>query len=306
MILPNAMTVTMQNHRLPAAVAATTPLSASSKHTVAFTTPPNYAARLSHLLTLKGYIPLWCPTVLVHPTPHILLPYLSPPFLQPFSALAFTSRTAIHSFSEAAAAARLNHPLLSSQVDTFLIAALGKDAELIDSDVLAKFCHEPNRIRVLVPPTATPRGLVESLGEGNGRKILCLVPLVVGLEEPSVVPDFLRDLEANGWAPVRVNAYETRWAGPECAREVVERCESGALSALVFTSTAEVEGMLKSLREFGWTNLGELVRERCPEMVVAAHGPVTAAGAERLGVKVDVVSSRFDSFDGVVDALGLR
>jgi len=40
--------------------------------------------------------------------------------------------------------------------------------------------------------------------------------------------------------------------------------------------------------------------------VVAAHRPVTAAGAERLGVKVDVVSSRFDSFEGVVDALGLK
>jgi uroporphyrinogen-III synthase len=50
----------------------------------------------------------------------------------------------------------------------------------------------------------------------------------------------------------------------------------------------------------------EFVRERCPEVVVAAHGPVTAAGVERLGVKVDVVGSRFDSFEGVMDALGLK
>jgi uroporphyrinogen-III synthase len=50
----------------------------------------------------------------------------------------------------------------------------------------------------------------------------------------------------------------------------------------------------------------EFMRGRCLEVVVAAHRPVTAAGAERLGVKVDVVSSRFDSFEGVVDALGLK
>jgi hypothetical protein len=61
-------------------------------------------------------------------------------------------------------------------------------------------------------------------------------------------------------------------------------------------------GLLKSLKDFGWRSLwgGGVWR------VVAAHRPVTAAGAERLGVKVDVVSSRFDSFEGVVDALGLK
>jgi uroporphyrinogen-III synthase len=34
--------------------------------------------------------------------------------------------------------------------------------------------------------------------------------------------------------------------------------------------------------------------------VVVAHGPVTAAGAESLGVNVNVVSERFDSFQGTV------
>ena len=73
---------------------------------------------------------------------------------------------------------------------------------------------------------------------------------------------------------------------------------------LFFTSTAEVEGLLKSLQELGlnW----DMMRMRCPRMLVAAHGPVTASGAERLGVGIDVVSTRFDSFDGVVDALAYR
>lgn len=81
--------------------------------------------------------------------------------------------------------------------------------------------------------------------------------------------------------------------------------ERDDLDAIVFTSTAEVEGLLKSLSEFYGLDWA-MVRRRWPELVVAAHGPVTAAGAERLGVSVDVVSSRFDSFDGVVDALDFR
>lgn len=156
----------------------------------------------------------------------------------------------------------------------------------------------------MVPEIATPSGLVEALGVGNRRRVLCPVPRVVGLNEPPVVPNFLRDLETNGWVPVRVDAYETRWAGPDCARKLVERGEDEKLDAIVFTSTGEVEGLLKSLRDLGleW----EVMRKRWPDMVVAAHGPVTAAGAERLCVKVDLVSSKFGSFNGVVDALHSR
>lgn len=147
---------------------------------------------------------------------------------------------------------------------------------------------------------------MEELGYGCGRRVLCPVPAVVGLEEPPVVPDFLRKLAWNGWVAVRVDAYETRWAGRDCAGEVVAMAVEGirVLDAVVFTSTAEVEGLLKGLGEHGldWGR----VKGRWPELVVAAHGPVTAAGAERWGLGVDVVGERFGSFEGVVDALALR
>ncbi|CAL0304921.1 unnamed protein product [Lupinus luteus] len=269
--------------------------------TVAFTTPPNYAARLSLLLTLNSYNPLWSPTLIIQPTPSNLTPYLSPHSLRPFSAIAFTSRTAIQSFSDAVS--DLPQPPLSSSGPNFTLAALGKDSELLDNDFISKLSGNSGRIRILVPPMATPSSLVSSLGIGDGRKVLCPVPCVVGLEEPPVVPNFLNELWAMGWAPVRVNAYETRWAGAQCAEGIVKGVEEGGLDALVFTSSAEVEGLLKSLKEFGL--VFEDLRRLCPRLIVAAHGPVTAAGAERLGVKVDVVSSRFDSFEGVVDVLNV-
>lgn len=133
--------------------------------------------------------------------------------------------------------------------------------------------------------------MVKSLGEGTGRKILCPVPLVIGLKEPPVVPEFLEDLGGKGWVVVRVNAYETRWAGPHCVEEVVKWGDENGLDAIVFTSSGEVEGFLKGLKEMGldWGR----ARRRWPRLVVAAHGPVTAAGAERLGVGVDVVTGEY-------------
>ncbi|KAM6579912.1 hypothetical protein CsatA_003686 [Cannabis sativa] len=273
--------------------------------TVAFTTPPNYAGRLSHLLALQGFDPLWCPTLLAQYTPNTisaLKPYLSPISLDSLSAVAFTSRTGISAFSEAIAA--LDQPPLSPAREDFIIAALGKDSELINNEFVAKLCENGGRVKVLVPPIATPRSLVTSLGEGRNRRVLCPVPVVVDLEEPPVVPDFLRDLESAGWVPVRVGAYETRWAGGQCAKVVAERIEKGEMEAIVFTSTAEVEGLLKSLEEFGldWRE----VKRKCPTLVAAAHGPVTAAGAKRLGVDIDLIGAKFESFDGVVKALRLR
>lgn len=181
----------------------------------------------------------------------------------------------------------------------FIICTLGKDSELVDNSFINKLCTNRDRITLLVPEVSTPDGLVGLLGYGYGRKVLCPVPLVVGLEEPEVVPNFLRDLDRMGWVAVRVDAYETRWMGSECG--VMGLLGTHKVDAIVFTSTAEVQGLLKSLKVMGleWRD----VVKRNPGIVVAAHGPVTAAGAESRGVCVDVVSAKFGSFDGVVDAL---
>lgn len=286
-----------------------------SSRLIAFTTPKNYAGRLARVIELHGWSPLWCPTVVVEATPQTISciqDYLfchnrNPSksqnnILEDFSAVAFTSRTGITAFSEALAG--IETPPLAPDGEPFIISALGKDSELLDESFLTKLCKNPSRIEVLVPSIATPSGLVESLGLGQGRKVLCPVPLVLGLEEPPVVPRFLNDLAEKGWIAIRVNAYETRWAGPECAQIVASKGGSG-VDAIVFTSTAEVEGFLKSLKELG-IDWGKMVKKRWPRTVVAAHGPVTASGAERLGVTIDVVSSKFDSFEGVIDALDYK
>ncbi|KAI3504242.1 hypothetical protein L1887_32789 [Cichorium endivia] len=169
-------------------------------------------------------------------------------------ALCTTRRIGISAFS----LSELNSTTLSPSGEVFTVCALGKDSELIDNLFVSKIRNNRERIKVLVPDIPTPAGLVESLGYGLGRRVLFPVPLVVGLEEPPVVPNFLRDLETKG-------------------------------------------GSGRDAEEFGEMDLnwGPVLREN-PGMVVAAHGPVTTAGAKSLGVDVNVLSSRFGSFDGVV------
>ncbi|PTQ37953.1 hypothetical protein MARPO_0054s0065, partial [Marchantia polymorpha] len=240
---------------------------------VGFTAPAHYAPRLSELLRHEGAEALWCPTIATECTDE--------------TRAAVESATGIKAFADALRGRKLPG-------DPFIVAALGRDGD---------YLNELNVIdcKVLGPATPTPSGLVEALGEGKGRRIMCPVPSVVDLEEPPVVPEFLRDLTTRNWRPVRVNAYITRWMGAECAKGLV----SGSMDALIFTSSAEIEGLLKSLNSLGedpskWTD------EKRRPFLVAAHGPVTAHGAARLGVPVDVVGSKFSSFSGVIQQLSHR
>lgn len=202
-----------------------------------------------------------------------------------------------------------------------------------------------------------------------GRKraravVLCPVPKVShGLVEPPVVPRFLAGLTEIGVEAVRVEAYATvpglwspeasssissgsdeqrqRRAAGEAAAAELAALERGDVDAVVFSSTAEAQGLALQLywaageggeRDDGQTKeqrrqQGELRRaaaflrallERSsekrraalflPPVLLAAHGPTTAAGvAEVLGLSSHpgeiLVSKDWSSFAGVTEAL---
>ncbi|XP_057828855.2 uncharacterized protein LOC131040004 [Cryptomeria japonica] len=134
---------------------------------------------------------------------------------------------------------------LNKKGDPFFVGALGKNAQLLKD---LKFCIENPRVKTLVPTIAIPKGLVDELGDGHVRKILCPLPLVLGLDKPSVVPNFLMALQAKGWDAVRLNAYVTRWARSDCAQMLLGMRET---DAIVLTSITETQGLLKNLLFFG-------------------------------------------------------
>lgn len=200
-------------------------------------------------------------------------------------------------------------------------------------------------------------------------RVLCPVPLVShGLREPPVVPRFLAALEEAGAEPVRADAYLTvpgllvfdddddegdqqrqnrrrRAAAGRAAEEERRALAAGEVDAVVFSSTAEAQGLAL---QFYWAEHGEEMELRRgeeegkeegqeeeeqqelrraaaalrrllaeagarrasrgkPAVVLAAHGPTTAAGvAEALGLPPSdsiLVSKDWSSFAGVTDAL---
>jgi uroporphyrinogen III methyltransferase/synthase len=96
-------------------------------------------------------------------------------------------------------------------------------------------------------------------------------------------------LQAAGWQVDDVTAYRTVRAAPPPA-PVRDAIKAGAFDAVVFTSSSTVR------------NLVGIAGKPHPATVVAVIGPATAAAAEELGLRVDVVAAEA-SAPALVDAL---
>ncbi len=117
-----------------------------------------------------------------------------------------------------------------------------------------------------------------------------------------MVPRFIAALEAAGAQAVRAPAYVTSsLAGRHACEAEVLLLERGAVAAVALSSTAEAQGLAAMLG--GAARVRELVERG--GVLLAAHGPYTAAGAaEVLGCPVPCVSRSFGNFNGLVAALG--
>ncbi|CAI5499935.1 unnamed protein product [Closterium sp. Naga37s-1] len=246
--------------------------------------------------------------------------------VQDVAAIAFTSRNGITAFANAQDEQEHQQqsttPLSTAPCSPLLIGALGRDAELLSS--LGPIISHPSA-RLVLPPVATPLALADALGPGDGRIVACPVPRVEGLEEPPVVPTFLRALEERGCNSQGGGDTSGDGEGGELGEL---RAAEGAVSmhpsvaAVVFSSTAEAQGFVACCHAMGVHPLRFLGRHESQPphsppgadaadgsgvsrrgVVVAAHGPVTAEGVRNAGLPVDVVSQQFSSFAGVVDAL---
>lgn len=217
--------------------------------------------------------------------------------LQGFTHIAFTSRNGIqavlqrlemlHDGAEAARAA-----VKASGVK---LCALGRDALALT---------EAGYSCAVTPQESSTQGLVMELtarGEAEGARVLCPVPRVENLSEPPIVPRFLAALAAAGAVPTRLDAYVTTFGcGAGEGRVECGLLANGSIDAVVFSSTAESEALAKAMG--GVETLRAAVNDH--KVLLAAHGPYTAAGATAvLGLEVNCVSQRFGSFVGVLEAL---
>lgn len=249
---------------------------------VLFCTPRNYAQKLARLLVARGALPVWTPTIVIEPlAAHDELDD-AVRHLSDYDWIAFTSRNGIEAFFARLAALGLD----TSALGDIRISALGNDGKLLETHGVSVD---------LLPAAASTRGVVDELeqrGVTRGR-ILLPVPEVFGMDEPSVIPDFVGWLEDLGMAPRRVPAYATHRATDGLDVELGLLC-GDEIDVVAFTSVAEIDSLLFLLGERG-AALGR--------QTIACYGPVTANGARQRDLRVDIVADNYSAFEGYVEAL---
>jgi uroporphyrinogen-III synthase len=249
---------------------------------ILFCTPRNYAAKLSRLLVLRGARPVWMPTIIIEPMQDYAEFDAAIRNLSRYRWLAFTSRNGIEAFFDRLSAIGLDTGILKHTK----LAALGNDGNALEERGLSVDC---------LPAVATTKGIVEELqrrGENTGR-ILVPVPEVRGMDEPSVIPDFVGWLRDAGMDVHRVPAYVTMRVAEGLAAEK-RMILDGELDLIAFTSVGEIESLLYVLGE------RQDVLENYP---MAFYGPMTAGGARQRGLEVAIVAENSWAFEYYIEAM---
>jgi uroporphyrinogen-III synthase len=251
--------------------------------TILYTTPRNYAGRLGRYLIEHGARAIWMPTIVIEPMPDysvfddVLLN------AEKYDWIAFTSRNGIEALLDRMGALGL----AQADLKGLRFAAVGNDAKALEQAGIT-----PD----IVPPVSSPIGIVNELkrqGYTSGT-VLVPAPEVVGMEEPEVVPDFIRDLEAIGLDTVKVPAYVTARAtdGLELGTQLLL---DGKVDVIAFTSRGEMESLL--------LHLGDKRDVLDGDTAIACFGPITAGGAKLRNLRVDIVADDYSRFQGFVSAM---
>ncbi len=151
------------------------------------------------------------------------------------------------------------------------VAAVGRVTEdlLAERGIKADF----------VPDTFTAEALAENMDRGVGRVLL---PRVEGGPR-----DIVETLKGSGWTPEECATYRNVLGSP--SRSALNRVRSGAFDVVTFASASAVRAFVElagAPEELGLGGDSE------PGLFnIACIGPATAAAAEELGLRVDVVAT---------------
>ena len=249
---------------------------------ILFCAPRNYAQKLARLLVRHGALPVWMPTIVIEPMKDYSEFDKSIRNLSGYDWISFTSRNGIEAFVNRLDVLGLNSSILSD----IQVSALGNDGKAL----------QEQGVKVdLLPPAASTRGVIEELqrrGETN-RSILLPVPEVYGMEEPSVIPDYVEGLKGIGMKPHRVPAYATHRVTDGLEHEL-QMILAGSVDLIAFSSVGEIDGLLHLLGD-----RSDVLADR----TVACYGPVTANGAKQRNLRVDFVAENYSVFEGYIDAM---
>jgi uroporphyrinogen-III synthase len=246
-----------------------------------FPTPRNYAGLLTRLLVERGARPIWAPTIEIYPVDDYSELDAILKDLKGWQWIAFTSTNGVE-----AVAQRLK--------------ALGKPVDEMKKCKLAAFAADAKALEALgikadlMPRQGDPQGMIDDLKAMGvkGHKVLVPVPRVVGVEEPYVVPEFIKDLQKIGMVTKRLEVYQTNAVTGGLDFELDALLER-RVDVTALTSSAETFALLK---------LRPGLREAINKTTVAYMGPYTAKTGVKEGLRSDIMPKKMD-MPGLVEAI---
>lgn len=248
------------------------------------TAPAHYAPRFADILTESGAKPVMLPSIetVFNPDTKPIDNILENP--EKYDWVVLPSRKAIESFFRRAEDKNTAPEVLNS----LKFLAIGKDIDFLRS--------EYNTEVSFIPEEPSPKGITQAFSEMENiqnQSVAVIAPKVVGLEEPDVIPDFISGLKKIEMKPIKIEGYITQPADSAKYSKELSFIREKKLDVIAFTSTGEIEALIKMLGDVKWLN----------QNTVACFGPYTAANARKLGVKVDFTGREFHSFEDYVKGI---
>jgi uroporphyrinogen III methyltransferase/synthase len=238
---------------------------------VLITRPAEQAAAFAQQLREAGAEPLLAPTIAIGPPDDRAAAAAAVAHVRTYAWVAFTSTNGVDAFFDLLAASGADARAFGAAK----IAAIGAKtaAALAARGLQADF----------VPGAAVNEAVAEGLLQRTaaGDRVL----LFRAQEARDVLPETLR---AAGRLVDDVAAYKTRFVDDPGLRETAARAD-----IVTFTSSSTVLGFVHNVPD---------AADVLARATVAAIGPVTAATARNLGIRIDVIAGDF-SVEGLVHAL---
>jgi uroporphyrinogen III methyltransferase / synthase len=238
---------------------------------VLVTRPADAAADFAQQLWESGAEPILAPTIAIGPPDDPAPAVAAVARVREYAWVVFTSRNGVDAFFG-------------------ILGASGKDARAFGDAKVAAIgpmtaaAVTAHGIRVdFVPDHYVNEAIADGLATRTapGERLL----VFRAQEARDVLPDTLR---AAGRTVDVVAAYKTRYVDDADLRAKAERAE-----IVTFTSASTVHGLVHNVADAATLLAGK---------TVAAIGPITAAAARKLGIRVDIVAEEF-TVDGLLHAL---
>lgn len=249
--------------------------------TILVTAPSNYAYRFANVIEEAGGKAILFPTIqtIINPNTKAIDSIWKQ--AESIDWLVLPSRKAMDAFFD-----RIDSTSLNS-ISKLRFCAIGNDINYLK--------EKYNTIAAIEPKESGPNGIVEELGKQaniQGQNIVVIAPLVIGVEEPNVIPNFIRDLKSLKANVTKAEGYITQLSDSLNYLNEIELLKNGKIDIIAFTSTAEIEALIKL------TSL-----ELIDKQIVACFGPYTGNNAKEFGLNPEYIGQKYSSFEDFVSGI---